>query len=121
MGDITYEGLPDRVFESRKSFVLTNKDLPRKANTTFVPSTQELLKELSKTEKACIFAIGGADTITRLMQENLIDSFILSRIPGTYQGDVFLPPHILKEITSWPTDKVDNRQNFSIHYHHKPA
>lgn len=68
--------------EAFQCYVITHQPLPASGNVTFYSGDLKLLIEnLRKTSGKHIYCDGGPQIIRQLLQENLIDEFIISTIP----------------------------------------
>ncbi|MEE1518098.1 MAG: dihydrofolate reductase family protein [Lachnospiraceae bacterium] len=69
-------------YEGLKSYVITHNKIPSNPEIIFVNnSPSDLVKNLKKESGKDIWICGGANIISQLMQEELIDKFHISVIP----------------------------------------
>lgn len=80
---ITTELLPDEwVYENIESYVITHHPATFHEKITFVNQNPcELVKKLKCEKGKKIWICGGADIIAQLMNENLIDEYVISVLP----------------------------------------
>lgn len=70
------------VYEGLKSYVITHNKIPSNSEIMFVNSSPvELVKNMKKKSGKDIWICGGANIISQLMQEELIDRFHISVLP----------------------------------------
>ncbi|NLL79336.1 MAG: dihydrofolate reductase [Clostridiales bacterium] len=70
------------IYEELKSYVITHNKIPSNPEIMFVNnSPSDLVKKLKKESGKDIWICGGANIISQLMQEELIDRFHISVIP----------------------------------------
>ncbi len=86
LGRRTYEKVLsmgyDLPYGDRNVFVLTRNPKPETNKITFYSGNlSDLISGLKKKEGKNIYCDGGAETVYRLLQENLIDELIVSVIP----------------------------------------
>jgi dihydrofolate reductase len=86
LGRKTYEKILsmgiDKPYGEREVFVLTHNPHPGKDKLTFYSGNlPELISSLKSKSGKNIYCDGGAETVQRLLQEGLIDEFIISIIP----------------------------------------
>lgn len=85
MGRKTYEKIltfEDFPHKTRRCFVLTRQEREQAPDVTFYNNgIRNLMNELQANQGKDIFIDGGAEVINEMIQENLIDSFIISIIP----------------------------------------
>jgi len=90
MGRKTYESLPRRLFQERKSIVFSQSMDDLKINGKIVRSLDEFLNLLSGLNGEKLFMIGGSQIAHLFLSNNLISSFFLTIIQGQYVGNVYL-------------------------------
>lgn len=80
---IVTELSPDEwVYKGLKSYVLTHRNLNSTSEITYTDkSPNKLIHELKKQQGKDIWICGGANLIHQLMNDNLIDEYIISIIP----------------------------------------
>lgn len=86
LGRKTYDWImaqvPEFVHADKKTFVITRTEKPSVANTHFyTKDLKELIINLKKEEGKNIFIDGGAEVVSALLKEQLIDEIIISVIP----------------------------------------
>ncbi len=86
MGRKTYDWImaqvPNFPHADKECFIFTRTSKPNIGNTHFYSgSLKELIKKLKTKEGKNIFCDGGAETFNELLNEKLIDEFIISIIP----------------------------------------
>ena len=86
LGRKTYDWImaqvPEFVHDDKKTFVITRTNKPSKNNTQFYSGNiSSLIAELKTQEGTNIFIDGGAEVVTLLLKDKLIDEIILSIIP----------------------------------------
>lgn len=70
------------VYEGLKSYVITHNKIPSNSEIMFVNSSPgDLVKNMKKKSGKDIWICGGANIISQLMQEKLIDRFHISVLP----------------------------------------
>jgi dihydrofolate reductase len=66
----------------KKIYVITRTARPKKANVTFYSDgLKDLIETLKSQNGKNIYVDGGAEIVSELMKQNLIDEFIISIIP----------------------------------------
>lgn len=123
MGRVSYDLFPARLFDNRTAIVLSRKAAPAPAGgkikfATDFSGLAELVAATAKEQE--IFLIGGANTSAQFFNRNLIDSFVLTRIDGTYEGDCRFSPEFLKGVESWRKHASSREQNFTTTTYHNP-
>lgn len=121
MGRVTFDCLPERIFEKRRGIVLSRTRKEFHENVNFspnIPSLVHLVEKIPADKK--IFFIGGADTAEQLFANNIIDQFILSRINGTYDSDRCFSQKLLSELTSWPLESSIEKPGFMLNTYYNP-
>ena len=88
MGRKTYFSLPEdfRPLPERENIVLTRGD-PEVDESVKVMNSLEEAYESAENEK--VFIAGGASVYDQTLKES--DEMILTRVPGTHDGDTFFP------------------------------
>lgn len=88
MGRKTYESLPEdfRPLPDRENIVLTRSNPDLDGTVKIVNSLEEAYQE-AESEK--LFIAGGASVYEQTL--NNADKMVLTRIPGTHDGDTFFP------------------------------
>lgn len=86
MGRKTYEWVishvPEFIHANKVSYIITRTPKPSVGNTNFYSGNlRELILTLKTTEGKNIFIDGGAEIVNLLLQDNLIDEFVISVIP----------------------------------------
>lgn len=87
MGSVTYQQILNFnipwPYPNISCYVFTRQEMPHDNNVVFVQGSPSLLLEkLCKVESdKKIWLLGGAELIHQCLKENLIDEFILARIP----------------------------------------
>ncbi|MEI6821896.1 MAG: dihydrofolate reductase family protein [Bacteroidota bacterium] len=86
MGRKTYDWVMTQVKEfphvDIDSYIFTRTPAPSKGKISFYTGNlKELILELKQNEGKNIFIDGGAEIVNLLMQDNLIDEYIISIIP----------------------------------------
>ncbi len=122
MGKGTFTSLPSPVLQTRTGVILGKPSGQTHPNACFVQSIDDMagrIRDLPADKQ--LFAIGGAQFITTLFEGNLIDSFILSRINGTYEGDTYLPASVLEGVMGWPTARSESYDGFTIYHQQRPV
>ncbi len=114
MGYLTFLSLPKSYFDQRIGIVFSRREHPTNENHNliFINSLDSFmsLKHLPN-EKDC-YVIGGAQICRLFLEKNLIDELILTQFKKRYDGDVFFP---LSFIHTWPCQKVQESDAFTIH------
>ncbi len=85
MGRKTFESI-GKPLPDRENIVLSHSDLSTSPGIKVVHSIDAALENSSKPN---IFIIGGAELFSQTMDR--IDGIYLTKIPGTYEGDVYYP------------------------------
>ena len=68
--------------ENKKTYVITHKPKPQTENTIFYNGELKSLIECLKSEQGLdIYCDGGAQVVTELLKDHLIDEFYISIIP----------------------------------------
>ena len=88
MGRKTYESLPEdfRPLPDRENIVLTRSD-PKFNESVKVVNSLEEAYQSAENEK--LFIAGGASVYEQTLDD--ADKIILTKIPGTHDGDTFFP------------------------------
>jgi len=86
MGRKTFESLGCRPLPNRENFVLSRSDLKVPEGVGLFHSIDDGLRQASREN---IFIIGGADLYRQTLDR--IDGIYLTRIDGSYSGDVKYP------------------------------
>ena len=123
MGRKTWESLPMRPLPGRVNAILSttySKHPERLART--LPNPFAVNQVLCfKTLENClrflkisspqneIFIIGGAQVYQEALDKDLVDKIIVSKIPGTHDGDIFFP-----EIDDWACKQTTEYDKFSV-------
>jgi dihydrofolate reductase len=93
MGKTTWDD-PDmpKPLPKRKNVVVTSTDAPGAHIVTDLISAKKMLPQMDLEQD--VWIIGGARLVSSLLA--YIDEFWLSRIPGTYDCDTFLPKDLIE-------------------------
>jgi len=89
MGRKTYESI-GRPLPNRRNIVLSTETIQKEGIETFhtIPDMLEIL-EWEWIEQ--VFLIGGQKIYEAFLNDGLVDEIWLSKIPGNYEADAFLP------------------------------
>jgi dihydrofolate reductase len=123
MGRNTWESIPEwfRPLSNRRNIIVTQKNIMRLANEIPLHDDIYICDTLTQAEHCCkedceTFVIGGASLYNFALHNKYINKIIVSKIPGTHEGDLYFP-----ELSSnWIETKVKDFSNFSlweINYH----
>ena len=103
MGRKTYDSIPKRPLEGRMNCVISRTVFAQPKDPDVGPHYFGNLRgaisairgatqgEMTKYRYRDIFIIGGAQLYEHALKENLVDEIIMSKIPGSYKGDVYFP------------------------------
>lgn len=86
MGRSTWESLPVKPLPNRRNIVITSSNLPWEDKFS---SIEAALGSLDEEED--VFIIGGKMLYESVLKMAIVDQMIISRIPGEYKCDTFLP------------------------------
>jgi len=97
-GRKTWESLPNKPLPGRYNIVVS-RSLPCQEfeNHAFVPSIELALglgwvksKNWPQSYDS-IFIIGGAEIYKYVLEKNMIDEILVSKVKGKYEGDIYFP------------------------------
>ncbi|HBB27325.1 TPA: dihydrofolate reductase [Candidatus Gracilibacteria bacterium] len=88
MGRKTYESI-GRPLPNRRNIVLSSQGIEKEGIEAF-PTIPEMLGVLENEGIDKVFIIGGQKIYEEFLKMQLVDEVWLSKIPGHYEGDVFL-------------------------------
>lgn len=86
MGHTTFQKLK-RPLANRTNIVLTHQNI-QIPNVIVKHSLDEVIQEYQKTSQN-LYIIGGASIFTQAL--SYVEEMLISRIPGTYQGNIYFP------------------------------
>lgn len=96
MGSKTYHSLPVKIRKNRLNIVLTRSVAvltQMDDELVYIPNL-DCLDEINTHEKHC-YMIGGGQMMTLCLQAGLLDIFLLTLMTKTYEGDAYIPLHLL--------------------------
>lgn len=105
MGRKTYFSLPEdfRPLPDRENIVLTRGDPKIDASVKIVNSLEDAFDQASSDK---VFIAGGASVYEQTLA--IADEMILTRVPGTHNGDTFFPEW---DEQAWKLEKSRNSGN----------
>ena len=108
MGRKTFQSLPQSVLNNYFSIVFSKTlKYSNSGNVIFVDSLKEFKELLSRGKEKCYYLIGGSEIAKLLLEANLVDQFLLTRINKYYDGDTFFPIDLLQDFT--PTILLEDK------------
>lgn len=117
MGRKTFQSLPQSVLNNYFSIVFSKTlKYSDSGNVIFVDSLKEFIELLSRSEEKCYYLIGGSEIAKLLLEANIVDQFLLTRINKHYDGDSFFPIELLQDFT--PTILLEDK-DFVIYQYSK--
>jgi dihydrofolate reductase len=114
MGANTFHTMPQSILKDRFNIIFskTIKAKQRQENVIYVSSINDFLSLDQLPQSKKYFMIGGAELATLFLINNMISTFLLTRIKSTYIGDRFFPFELLKH---WPSIIVRADREFTIY------
>lgn len=108
MGRATWDSLPKKPLPNRINCVIS-----RTKTDGWFQSLAEAIDYLKNKTKD-IFIIGGEQIYALALQQNLVDSIILTRVKGEYEGDkfFFVPPE-------WEARIKEENDGFDVFHYWK--
>lgn len=115
MGRKTWDSIPKKPLPGRYNIVVS-RSMPYQELEThaFVPSIELALglgwvKSKNWPENwDNIFIIGGAEIYKYVLEKNMVDEIIISRVRGKYEGDIYFPKLDESQWTSMAFKQFDN-------------
>lgn len=95
MGRKTWESLGEKPLPNRYNIVLTNNPDQYKSSGEAFFCDFEFFKKFSD-KNLDYFIIGGAEIYEKFLQENLVDSIILSKFAEEVEGDTYFPKQYIE-------------------------
>lgn len=112
MGRKTYEAIPKSLIKKRHVIIFSQNPNLLLKSVKIVHSLNEYLKYVRTLHvKKTIFIIGGAEIAHLFLKNNLISSFILTKIHKSYTGDTYLD---LAHFEGWPGVILESRAHYTI-------
>ncbi|MFD1433177.1 dihydrofolate reductase [Lacticaseibacillus yichunensis] len=90
MGRRTYEGLPKRPLPERTNIILTRDADYSAPGAVVLHSRADVLVYASTHPELNLMIVGGAQIFTLFKDD--VDTLLVTRIAGTFTGDVRMPP-----------------------------
>jgi dihydrofolate reductase len=120
MGRKTFEEMSKlSLLSNRESIVFTRNyslySTPTAYNITFVSSLEQFFN-LQLTNKKNIYMIGGREIAELFLKNNLLNTFLLTRLHKEYDGDTYFP---LSLIEKWNITIITTNKNYTI-YQYQP-
>lgn len=108
MGRKTFQHMPKSVLNNSFSIVFSRTlKYSNSGNVIFLDSLKEFTKLLSVAKETRYYLIGGSEIAKLLLEANLVNQFLLTRINKYYDGDNFFPIELLKDFT--PTVLLEDK------------
>lgn len=95
MGRKTFESIGSKALPHRYNIVLTNNPDQYKSSGEAFFCDFEFFKKFSD-KNLDYFVIGGAEIYEKFLQEDLVDSIILSKFAEEVEGDTYFPKQYLE-------------------------
>jgi dihydrofolate reductase len=112
MGYNTYESTPKALFNDRQALVLSKNTQLHLGDARVFFSLDEFLSYAqTRLSNAKIFMIGGGQIADLFLENNLITSFILTRIHKAYPGDTYMN---LRNFQGWQKEELQKTKNYTI-------
>lgn len=113
MGNETYKSLGRKPLPKRNNIVLSRSlgctgtlPVPPNASLAFVDDI-DALEDISSE----VFIIGGRQIYELFLKAGKVDKILLSRVKGTYEGDVYFPHEL---IADWKSKLVKQADQFDV-------
>lgn len=126
MGRNTFESLPNgKPLEKRMNLIVTKncidfraKQHGKQINHQFICSHSledaisiaEQMNDVAKKEQV-VFIIGGGQVYKYALENNLVNKMIISKVHGTYNGNVFFPEF---DEDKWESKVVSQHERFDV-------
>ena len=111
MGRKTWDSLPKKPLPGRFNIILSHYPQPTDLTQfAFVSNIYDAMSvALCKTPEK-VFIIGGAKVYEEALKNNLVDSIIVSKVKGDYEGDTYFPI-----IDQWSENLIEEHEAFSVY------
>jgi dihydrofolate reductase len=119
MGRVTWESLPKKPLLDRYNITVTsNYGYAEHDNYAFVPNVEIAIgmawvksKGWPNANNEKVFIIGGAQIYNYVLEKNLVDEVIISKVRGKYEGTVYFPK--LDE-SKWTIVGIERFEEFDV-------
>ena len=88
-GRKTFDAMGQKPLPNRRNLILSRQTKRTITNCEVISDLKALSNTLSETEDLMI--CGGAQIYQLALEANIVDTLIISLIPGLWQGDVYFP------------------------------
>ncbi len=106
MGKATWDSLPTKPLPNRNNVVITSSEKDKDGPYHFLTFNKAKSYLVSMSQIQNVWIIGGAKLVEGLLP--IIDEIWLSRIPGSYNCDTFLPATLIEETLSLTSSGLQN-------------
>ena len=90
MGRKTYDSIPKQLLIKRRAIVLSKNTGLKLRDALVCNSLSKCMQYLNNTKSCKIFMIGGGEIATLFLKNDLISSFLLTKILHPFDGDTYL-------------------------------
>ncbi len=106
MGKATWDSLPTKPLPNRNNVVITSSEKDKDGPYHFLTFNKAKSYLVSMSQIQNVWIIGGAKLVEGLLP--IIHEIWLSRIPGSYNCDTFLPATLIEETLSLTSSGLQN-------------
>jgi dihydrofolate reductase len=121
MGRITYESLPIKPLPCRYNIIVTSTRAYAEYDNfgyAFVPNVEIAFglawvksKGWHKFNNERVFVIGGSKIYNYVLEKDLVDEIIMSRVKGSYEGDTYFPKI---DDSKWTVVGIEQFEKFDV-------
>lgn len=118
MGRVTWNSLPKKPLSDRYNIIVTRIGYDEYADHAFVPNVEIAFglawvksKGWPDAKNEKVFILGGAQIYNYVLEKNLVDEIIISKVRGKYEGTVYFPK--LDE-SKWTIVGIERFEEFDV-------